>query len=175
MTTKTIRESGMTFGPYLEDYCFKIEESQIYQRIQQGVKMAEFIWLDAKPDKSPKVFIVEAKSSTPRSENQPDFDGFIEAVRCKLVNAMSLMLATCLKRHALAESELPETFQALDLKNVEFRFILVVKDHKFEWLSPLQEALTKALRPTIKTWALSANAVVVLNADLACQYGLIRA
>ena len=38
-----IIESGMTFGPYADEHCFHIEESATYKKIQDGVRMAEFL------------------------------------------------------------------------------------------------------------------------------------
>jgi len=89
-----IVESGMKFGPYSKDECFSIEKSKTYEEIQQNIKMAEFMLL-----RSQQLWIIEAKSSTPRPETQPNFDIFIEEVREKLSNALSLGLALCLKRH----------------------------------------------------------------------------
>lgn len=171
MTTEPIHESGMTFGPYLEGSCFHIEKCATYASIQNGVKIAEFLLLHAQND--PTVWIVEAKSSTPRPETQPNFDDFIEEIREKLVNALTLSVAACLKRHSTYE-ELPSSFQTLDLKTTKFRLILIVNGHQEEWLPPLQDALKLALHSTVKTWNLSPTSVVVLNDVLARSQGLIR-
>ena len=75
MTTKTIIESDMTFGPFAEEQCFHIEKSMTYQKIRQGVRMAEFLLIRSQK-RRPTVWIVEVKQSSPRSENQ-NFDSFI--------------------------------------------------------------------------------------------------
>ena len=170
MTTEPISESGMTFGPYPEGHCFYIEKSQTYQKIKEGVKIAEFLLLHSQDESI--VWIVEAKQSSPRPENQPNFDAFILEIQEKLTNALTLSVATCLKRHSTYE-ELPNSFQTLDLKKASFRLILVINGHPEEWLPPLQDALKKALKPTIKTWNLSATSVVVLNDKMAISQGLI--
>jgi hypothetical protein len=170
MTTEPIIESGMTFGPYPEGDCFYIEKSETYQKIKEGVKIAEFLLLHSQ-DKS-IVWIVEAKSSVPRPETQPNFDDFLLEIQEKLTNALTLSVATCLKRHSTYE-ELPNSFQNLDLEKASFRLILVIKGHQEAWLPPLQDALKKALQPTIKTWNLSATSVVVLNDTMARLQGLI--
>jgi len=170
MTTEPISESGMTFGPYPEGHCFYIEKSQTYQKIKEGVKIAEFLLLHSQDESI--VWIVEAKQSSPRPENQPNFDAFILEIQEKLTNALTLSVATCLKRHSTYE-ELPNSFQTLDLKKASFRLILVINGHPEEWLPPLQDALKKALKPTIKTWNLSATSVVVLNDKMARSQGLI--
>ena len=171
MTTEPIIESGMTFGPYPEGDCFYIEKSETYQKIiNEGVKIAEFLLLHSQDDSI--VWIVEAKSSSPRRESKEDFACFIAEIREKWTNALTLSVATCLKRHSTYE-ELPNSFQTLDLEKASFRLILVIKGHQEAWLPPLQDALKKALNPTIKTWNLSATSVVVLNDTMARLQGLI--
>jgi len=170
MTTEPIIESGMTFGPYPEGDCFYIEKSETYQKIKEGVKIAEFLLLHSQDDSI--VWIVEAKQSSPRPETQPNFDDFLLEIQEKLTNALTLSVATCLKRHSTYE-ELPNSFQTLDLEKASFRLILVIKGHQEAWLPPLQDALKKALNPTIKTWKLSATSVVVLNDTMARLQGLI--
>lgn len=170
MTTEPIIESGMTFGPYPEGDCFYIEKSETYQKIKEGVKIAEFLLLHSQ-DKS-IVWIVEAKSSVPRPVTQPDFDDFILQIQQKLTNALTLSVATCLKRHSTYE-ELPNSFQTLDLEKASFRLILVINGYPKALLPPLQDVLKKALKPTIKTWNLSATSVMVLNETMAREQKLI--
>ena len=171
MTIEPIIESGMTFGPYREEYCFYIEKSQTYQKIQTGVKMAEFLLL--RTQDKPIVLIIEAKSSTPRIESQPNFDDFIREIRDKLSNALMLGVATSLKRHSTWE-ELPTVFQTLDLSVASFRLILVINGHQEAWLPPLQDAIKKELHPMVKIWNLPPTAVVVMNDTIARSQGLIQ-
>lgn len=174
MTTKSIVESGMTFGPFDADRCLHIEKSNTYVRIQQGVKMAEFLLLREDRKQSPVLWIVEAKSSSPSKGTTASFDTFIAEVRDKLVNAFSLGWASCMKRHELAEKELPGLFRQLDVSKSDARFILVIKGHEDSWLPPVQDALQKALRSTVKTWCFSPTSVVVLNELKAAKCGLIN-
>lgn len=177
MTDAAIVESGMTFGPYPEGQCFYIEKSHCYNRIQEGVQIAEFLLLHQTPGQAPTVWVVEAKSSSPRPDNHTDFPQYIDDIRSKLTNAFLLCVAACLNRHNAPANapinELPAPFQALDLQQAGFRFVLVIKGHKDEWLVPVQEALALALKPVIKSWALPPTAVAVMNHELAVRYGLI--
>jgi hypothetical protein len=68
---------------------------------------------------------------------------------------------------------LPDSFKALDLKSLGFRFVLVINRHKKEWLEPLQNALSRAMKPVVSTWALPAISVAVLNHESAQEHGLI--
>lgn len=172
MTTDAILESGMRFGPYPAGLCFYIEKSQSYKRIEDGVQIAEFLLLRHKPEQDPVVWVMEAKSSSPRPQTQPNFDEFIDEIRVKLSNAFLLGIAARLNRHNAPANELPPPFQALDLQHTGFRFVLVINGHKEEWLPPVQEALSLALKPVVKTWALPPTSVVVMNHTLAEQCGL---
>jgi hypothetical protein len=171
MTTEQILESGMSFGPYPEGDCFYIEKSKTYQNIRSDVKMAEFLLLHSRENSV--VWIIEAKSSSPRPERQPNFGDFIKEVSEKFTNALTLCVAAHLKRHSLTFHELPVSFQALDLGKADFRLILVIKGHQNSWLPPLQDALKRELKPTIKTWNLSPTAVLVVNDELARSHKLI--
>ncbi len=173
MTKQPIIESGMTFGPFPEGRCFYIEKSNCYATIQEHVKVAEFLLLRTNNEK-PAIWIVEAKSSTPLPETQPNFDNFIDDIREKLINAFSLGWASCLRRHQQAEAELPEDFKTLSLSQVDVKFVLVIKGHQEAWLPPLQDALGNALRSTVKCWAFAPTSVVVINDELAQDHGLIH-
>lgn len=173
MTTDAIIESGMTFGPYAAGTCFYIEKSNCYNRVQDGVQIAEFLLLRQRENQSPMILVVEAKSSSPNPETQPNFAKFIDEIRAKLTNGFLLGVAARLQRHPAAANELPDSFKTLDLQLLEFRFVLVINGHKKEWLVPLQEALSLELKSVIKTWALKPTAVAVLNHESAQQHGLI--
>lgn len=168
MTTEAIIESGMTFGPYPAGQCFYIEKSTCYEKVKEGVQMAEFLLLKQQ-EKGPTVWVVEAKSSCPR-----DLSPYMDEIRVKLVNAFLLGLAVCLGRHPAAEDELPMPFNKLNLTVADFRFVLVVRGVPEYHLAVLQNALAKFLRPVIKTWALPPASVVVLNEVKAQKYGLIQ-
>lgn len=173
----TITESDMRFGPFAQDECFYVEGSKVYEAIQDGVKMAEFLLLranDSTSNNNLQIWIIEAKSGSPRPSNSSDFEKFIAEIREKLINALSLGLACVLGRHPQAEPELPCAFKKLRLDQVQVKFVLVMKDHPGKALPPLKKALEKALRPTIKTWAFAPTSVTVLNKELAREHGLIN-
>lgn len=171
MTTFT--ESGMTFGPFLGENIFRIEQSDVYRKVREGVRMAEFLLLHSPDGQAHRLWVVEAKSSSPRPETQPNFDGFVEQIREKLVNAFSLGWACFQQRHKGAMDELPAPFKGLDLSAIEVRFVLVIKGHKEAWLVPLREALKETLRPTVKTWALGPSSVLVINDEMARRHRLV--
>jgi hypothetical protein len=169
MTPPLFKESGMNFGPYSEDDFFKIEQSRCYRHLGQGVKIAEFLWLRHTSDKPPAVWVIEAKSSSPKLE----IAKFIADIRDKLAHSFLLGIAACLNRHSYTTSDLPASFKKLNLQETGFRFVLVINGHQEAWLPPLQEALSLALQPIVKIWGLPATSVVVLNHEGAKKQGLI--
>jgi len=80
-------ESEMTFGPYADGHCFRVEVSETYHAIQDKVQMAEFLLLRTHADAPPFVWIVEAKQSSPRPETQPNFNESIVADAMKMVKS----------------------------------------------------------------------------------------
>jgi len=168
-------ESGMTFGPYPDGHCFRIETSDTYRAVQDKVQMAEFLLLKTAEGKPPTVWIVEAKQSSPRPETQPNFSEFIGEIRDKLTNAHGLGIASILNRHPKTRAELPELFKNLDLSIAGFRLVLIINGHQKAWLVSLQDALRSVLHGTAQSWALGPNSVVVINHEDAKRYGLISA
>ncbi len=175
MTTETIVESGLTFGSFPAGHCFYIEKSKTYQQIKEGVKVAEFLLLRPSPQngKPDTIWVIEAKSSAPKPNNHIDFDKYMEEIRAKFTNSLTLAMTACLKRHTQADAELSDNFKQLNLASIQFILVLVIGDFPEAYLPPLQDALKKVLHPTIKTWALGSPAVLVLNEDMARQQKLI--
>lgn len=166
-----INESGMIFGPYEECKCCHIEKSQIYNRIQDGIKICEFLLLKEKQ----KILIVEAKSSSPHPSTRPNFEDFINEIYEKMLNTFSLYMACRLKRHGNHLFRLlPQKLNITNIKKLHVKFILVIPKHKEEWCSALQDALHKKLHKTIKTWRLDANSVAVINEAIARAHKLIQ-
>jgi hypothetical protein len=123
---------------------FPSGKNKAYQEIQDGVKMAEFLLLRIQGN-SLSVWIVEAKKSSPRPETQPNFDAFIGEIRDKLTNALTVGVASILNRHTAAAAELSDQFKNLNLATAGFRLVLIINGHQKSWLSPLQDALRRAL------------------------------
>lgn len=170
-----INESGMSFGPYPDSHVFHLEKSKSYKRVEQGVKIAEFLLLRERAGGSkPVIWVVEAKSGAPNPESREAFDSYIEEIRAKLLNAFSMGIAARLGRPGTAKDELPPALRKVNLSQAAFRLVLVVRPAKDDWLDPLTRALAKALHPTVKAWQLAAPAVLVLNESLARKRALIR-
>lgn len=170
MSEASITESGMTFGPFANRHCFRIEQSTCYRKMQEGIQMAEFVLL-RQQRQGLVLWIVEAKSSSPQPQTSPNFKTFIDEIHAKFSNAFLLTISRLLQRHPEARDELSDGFKELDLKSQGFRFVLVINGHKQAWLPPLQSALELTLRPLRKTWNIS---ILVLNHELALKHHLVQ-
>ncbi|MFH1097692.1 MAG: hypothetical protein V1749_09375 [Candidatus Desantisbacteria bacterium] len=167
----TIEESGMIFGPFLDEHCFYIEKSSAYKKLQNGIQIAEFLLIQ--PDKN-RLLIVEAKSSSPNPDNkesQNRFDYFIAEISGKLLNAFTLGLALCLERHVDNKNEISKCFKEITHDSVEIVLMLIINGYKEEWLVPLNEALQTKLYCTSKIWPLK---VCAINEKIAQEYRLIQ-
>lgn len=173
MSDVSIPESGMNFGPFAANDVWQVESCALYERIKEGVQIAEFVLLRQGRAGQPVAWIVEAKSSSPRPETQPNFDEFIEEIRSKLSNAFTLTVATRLERFEGELANLPAGFQQVDLKAANFTFILIIKGHQDAWLESIQNAMVKAMKGLVKTWNLPPSSVAVLNEEGAREKGLI--
>ena len=117
----------MNFGPYDEQRFCHIEKSKTYEAIQQGVKIAEFLLLYPDEKVPKKILVVEAKSSSPKPKTDVKFKNYIEELKQKFINTLSLCMAMCLKRHNTCAVEFPEAFKRRDLAEIGFCFVLVIK------------------------------------------------
>ena len=171
MTGLTIQESGMEFGPYPAERLYPIEESDLYKSKKDGIPIAEFLLVRGTPPS--KIFIVEAKASSPRKESETDFQNYISEIQRKFTNAFNLGVSSLLGRHPAYATELPAFFQQLNLGTCQFRMVLVIRKAQREWLPPLQECLNQALVPLGKTWGLGGTFVVVMTEEMAKKKHLV--
>ncbi len=176
--TIEIRESGMTFGPFREETIFHIERSRLYGHVNRGeggVPTAEFVLLPgtASSSRNGSLWIVEAKSSSPRPQNQKEFRDFIEDIKQKFDCSLSLVMAAFLGRHA-SNSDIPRSFLEQDLSLVTITLILVIHGHEKKWLEPVSDALQKALKASARIWNFPPDRVVVLNDEMARERGFVQ-
>ena len=172
MVKDYVEESGMRFSIAPVSHFFHIEESQTYKKIkQQGVKSAEFIYLRNYKNKE-VINIIEARTSSPHPENEVDNEKFIEEISEKFNDSFLLYLASVSGRQEKYEAEIPSALMDIDLKNVDFSFVLVIRKAEKGWLDYIQNKLPVKMRSLIKTWNISPNAVVVINHNKAIEKGM---
>jgi len=162
----TIEESGMKFGSYTEEDVFCIEKSEVFLKLQH-LKTVEFIVLS----NNKEIWLVEAKTSSPNPGNHIDFSEYMSEIEQKFDNSLCLFLAILLQRYP--NNELSEKLKHINLTNIQFKFIFVVKNHKTEWLMPLKDSLQQKMTPLTVSLNLGPNCLVVLNENIAKHKGII--
>lgn len=124
-----IKESNMIFGDFQEDRIFKIEKSKLHNKIGDGIKVVEFLFLKDEYE----LDFIEAKSSSPRptKDNIIRFNEFIEEISDKFIHSFNLYYSAILKRNENYE-EINNNFLKLDSSKIKLKFILVIKGHEIE-------------------------------------------
>lgn len=163
-----INESDMLFGDFEEESVFQIENSKLHKNVGNGIKVVEFILLS----KENELSFIEAKSSSPKpvKDNIIRFNEFINEISDKFIHSFNLYYSAILQRCKECE-ELNPSFMNLDNSQINFKFILVIKGHRTEWLMPLSDALKESIAYHNTIWK---SQVVVFNDELAKKYKLIK-
>lgn len=160
-----VRESGAVFGPFDEARFYYVEKSDSYNRLGKNFSTVEFIFMNRKN----QLCFVEAKSSSPRQNGNPErFEAWITGVAAKFCDSLQLFLTVYIERRA--EANLGSAIRHADIKTLPIKFILVIPNHRPEWLAPIQNALKQRLYKTTAMWNVG---VAVMNEDLAKEYGMI--
>ena len=167
-----IEESGMKFGEFDDKDLFRIETSELYKALGEGIKTVEFIL----KRKNQQIIFLEAKTSCPNEQNKLEseekarkFKEYFCDISDKFHDSLQIYLACLLNCYEdLSEigSSLKET---KNFGKKKLKFVLVIKNAKIEWLAGPQAILENKLKSLCKIW----NAeVVVLNEMLAKQHHL---
>lgn len=158
----------MIFGDFKEDKVFRIEKSKLYNKMGNGIKVVEFIFLE----NGNELNFVEAKSSSPRptKQNVIRFNEFIDEISDKFVHSFNLFYSAILKRNKDYE-EMNDNFFELDNSQTKLKFVLVIRGHEIEWLLPISDALKKKLSYHRIIWK---SEVIVLNDKIANKYNLVK-
>lgn len=170
---KIITESEMNFGKFDEENLFHIEDSKIYKDLGAGIKTVEFILIYSENS----ILFLEAKKSCPNAANQYEseekeqkFEEYYSSITEKFVASLQIYLATIMEKYP-DTSEVGSELRSVDsMKEIQLKFILVVKNAKdITWLAgPLAELKARLLQVR-KIWGVE---MVVLNEELAREYKL---
>lgn len=165
-----IEESGLSFGPFPPATIFHMEVAPLVSKMKPSVKMVEFVWSKGEGSGQQLIF-VEAKSSIPQGEEK--LAAYMEAIREKFSNAVSLLLAIGLGRHGnIHDDSVSASFKGASLATAKVKFVLVVKGVPKEYLPPFNEQLQKCCKALMRLFRV--EAVVVVNEMGARKIGLIQ-
>ena len=168
-----IPESGMNFGKYDEKDLFHIETSEIYKKLGDGIPTVEFI---LKYNENNIVFL-EAKKSCPNAANRNEskekeqkFEEYYSSITEKFIASLQIYLAAILDKFQNSEEVGDRLRTVNSMKDIQLKFILVVKNAEdITWLAgPLAELKARLLQIR-KIWGVE---IAVLNEELAGEYKL---
>ena len=159
-------ESNMIFE-FEEKHIFQIENSNLHSSLGDGIKTVEFV-VSVKPD---EILFVEAKSSSPqpKAENKERFDEFIDEISDKFIHSFNMYLTSVLKRNLV--DKIPDKLLNIELETAKFKFILIIKGHKIEWLQPLKDAFDRIMIDYNKIWK---SSVIIMNDEIAKEFKLTK-
>ena len=159
-------ESNMIFE-FEEKHIFQIKNSNLHSSLGDGIKTVEFV-VSVKPD---EILFVEAKSSSPqpKAENKERFDEFIDEISDKFIHSFNMYLTSVLKRNLV--DKIPDKLLNIELETAKFKFILIIKGHKIEWLQPLKDAFDRIMIDYNKIWK---SSVIIMNDEIAKEFKLIK-
>ena len=160
----TFKESGMTFS-FEKSNIFYIEKSERFNRIE-GAKPCECVVLH-----DGKVFLIEAKRSTPNPKNAEQFVAFLDEIAQKFNDSDTYYNATHQNRQR--PDEVSHNLQSIPLSRQNYEFCLIINGHQREWLPPVQDQLKKMMKKSLKLWGVDDACVKVVNEQGALDKGLI--
>jgi len=149
---------------------FRIEEDELVKAVE-GIKACECVVLI-----SENVALIEAKSSSPRVDNEEKFKDFISEIRQKFAD--SLQLFSDIKNKVKGEEafmRLPINLQNTKVPTEAYKVYLIIHGHKIDWLLGLGDALRVALQEEVKKWNLRDSNIRVFNEQTALENHLIVA
>jgi len=158
-----IRESNMDFK-FEEANIFHIEKSGVYQQVGKNVKICEFI-----VKLKGKILFIEAKNSFSNPQKET-FDKNIHDIYQKILNSLLLYSGILLGRPYKILEKLPENLNSL--KDKKLGLILIIKNHRKEWLIPIDDKLNSLFHSIKKVFLI--DFFKVLNEETAEKYGLIH-
>jgi len=166
-------ESGMYFIMEPREEICKIETTYLYGRVKNvGTKTVDYIRIRNLNQSNLTLAWIEAKTTFAKPKSS-GFDAAIDDVVKKFVHSLELFASVMMNKILDDKSEL-EKFRHI-YETASFQMILVVKTHKYEWLSRVQDALQSKLTRHCKIWNIEPNKdILVFNEEGAAQHQLIR-
>ena len=162
-------ESFMKFS-FSDDNIFRIEEDELVKDVE-NVKACECVVLI-----SENVALIEAKSSSPRIENEEKFQKFISDIGQKFADSLQLFSDIKSKEKGdEAFQRLPVNLQNTQIATEAYKIYLIIHGHQLDWLLGLMDALRKELNDVVKQWNLRDSNVKVYNEATALENKLIVA
>ncbi|KXB09250.1 hypothetical protein AKJ60_00585 [candidate division MSBL1 archaeon SCGC-AAA385M11] len=166
MANKEYTESGMSFV-FDDQNVFLPEKDPCLKKLQH-VKACDFVSVYRKKSRKTLLFI-EAKSSAPYQTDS--LKKYLYEIYSQFWHSLFFYISLVFDRHANKSADLPDVFKQKQNLKGPIMCILVVRNHKKEWLQPLQEALRKEMMGIKNVFVL--QDIIVTNEQGARKYGFV--
>lgn len=175
----SFEESGVTFGYFNRNYCFRIEKSDFYKNTlqQHGIKTTEFLLL-----RDNKLFVVEAKTSTPNPSSKDlhktcsicdnkttGWNIYLDALLKKYNDTLSMQVLLNLNRLDNT-NVLPSNF-IFNWQDIPIYLVLVITSEEEhyrnkDFINHIQILLRQKMKSLLKLWNVE---LLVLNKEMAIK------
>jgi len=154
----------------LDDQSVFLPEHEISRQKIQHVQACDFVTLYRRRNSNILLFI-EAKSSAPYQDE--DLAHYLSSIYQQFWHSLFFYISLVLKRRRpYQDYSLPDSLQQTQNLKRAIMCVLVVREHKSEWLQPLQEALRLKMLGLKKSLFL--QDIIVTNEQGAKKYGLVK-
>ncbi len=152
-------ESGMTFQ-YDSDYVFLPEQSPTYQALvkNNSIKACDFVLCGGN-----RLLLIEAKTTAPA--NILELREYIQDIHLKFIHTLLLYLGLKFGRPFKVQTTLPIQLSGVENSKVKIVPVLIVREHKKDWLAPLADSIRKTIKGIRKAYCL--EDILVLNEEFA--------
>ncbi|WP_422134646.1 hypothetical protein [Endozoicomonas sp. ALD040] len=164
-------ESGLSFH-FEDDRCYRIENAQGAIGVGEGIKKAEFLYIDA----GNNLWVLEAKTTIANERKSKEaFDAQLQAIYEKLYNSLQLSVLGLAGRYQPINKELPAEFKSSDWSGLTIQLVLVIPGVPPMFLPGLTDKLRKKFSPWfLKVWNIKEANIQVLNRDIAQRKALCQ-
>lgn len=171
--SRIINESDMLFCVPEQDRFFYIEASDLYKKIGKGIHTTEYVYLKG----NNQLQFLEAKTTCPNvhnkdesSEKRRKYESYYSELTKKYTDSLMILSAVMLGKWDNSEVGI-EILKNSQLRDVNLRFLLVIKNAEEAWLSGVRAELNERLFEIRKIWKVD---IQVLNEELAVRKGLVK-
>ena len=159
-------ESNMHFGVFDEADCFRIEKTDLYNRLSgQGFSTVDFILNRKFPN---EMLFVEAKATLPANKNIPDFENELLEISRKFMDSLHLIIGIWFGGHN-AKVKAPQKRDEFFTYGKQIIFVLVIKNRTGK-LTAISEKIKQKLRREHKLLEFN---IWVINEELAAKSNLL--
>lgn len=156
------------------ELCYDIESTFLCEKYINSIKINNLKSVEFITIHNNKILLVEAKKTAPFPKNieteTSGYKKYINDISQKAKDSFSIFSSIIMN---LRDINICSKLRNADYRNIEFRLIVIIKNHEKEWCEQVQNALENNLRHFAKVWNWGSYPVMVLNEQMACDKGLV--